>query len=211
MTRAERAPARRRKGEVRGLRWRDWDPSTRPLGCLTVERQYEGRLLKTEHAEGEQTRRVPVHPALAKLLTWRKIEDFELVFSKKPTPTTPSSRAAAARTTPSTPPTRHGGSRATSQASRTGRSTAAATRSSRCAGAAEPGRTSSRRSPTTPRETSWMPTRTGDWTPLCEAVLCLQMRDPIVDANVDRLAQVHEMIVEAPGIELRGYRSSVFE
>jgi hypothetical protein len=41
-----------------------------------------------------------------------------------------------------------------------------------------------------------------DWTPLCEAVLCLQMRDPIADANVDRLAQVHEIIVEAPGIDL---------
>jgi integrase len=78
-----------REGEVCGLRWRDWDPSARPLGCLTVERQYEGRLLKTEHAEGEQTRRVPVHPALEKLLTWWKVEGFELVFCKKPMPDDP--------------------------------------------------------------------------------------------------------------------------
>jgi hypothetical protein len=40
-----------------------------------------------------------------------------------------------------------------------------------------------------------------DWAPLCEAVLCLQMRDRIVDASVDAPLQLHEITVEAPGIE----------
>jgi integrase len=57
-----------REGEICGLRWGDWDQASSPLGSLTVERQYDGQVLKTE-----KPRMVPVHPELAKeLLRWRE-------------------------------------------------------------------------------------------------------------------------------------------
>ena len=69
-----------REGEVCGLRWRDYDPATRPLGCLTVARQYDGRPLKTD-----QPRAVPVHPALAAVLDdWRR-SGWHLVYRRPPT------------------------------------------------------------------------------------------------------------------------------
>jgi hypothetical protein len=164
---------------------------------LTVERQYEGRLLKTEHAEGEQTRRVPVHPALEKLLTWWKVEGFELVFCKKPTPDDP--------IIPSRDGTHHT------------KYTAYKAWRLACDKSGVPNRTlhSSRHTFITmcrrggarkdvlekvthnaqgdvvDAYTHW------DWTPLCEAVLCLQIRD----ANRDASLQVHDITVEAPGIE----------
>ena len=190
-----------REGEVCGLRWRDWDPSARPLGCLTVERQYEGRLLKTEHAEGEQTRRVPVHPALEKLLTWWKVEGFELVFCKKPMPDDPII------------PSRDGAHHTKYSAYRAWRLA--------CDNSGVPNRTlhSSRHTFITmcrrggarkdvlekvthnaqgdvvDAYTHW------DWTPLCEAVLCLQMREQNGDATGDASLQVYDITVEAPGIE----------
>lgn len=75
-----------REGEVCGLRFRDWDPETEPLGALVVEKQYEGRKLKTDvQVAGDHTRRVPVHPFLAEALDewWRS--GFELMFCRKPT------------------------------------------------------------------------------------------------------------------------------
>jgi integrase len=72
-----------RQGEVCGLRWADWDESALPLGCLTIERQYDGQPLKTAKRLGQRARRVPVHPILASLLRqWRS--DFEIVHKRPP-------------------------------------------------------------------------------------------------------------------------------
>jgi integrase len=74
-----------REGEVCGRRWRDWDPSSAPLGCLTVETQYDGQPLKGDrHQAGEVARKVPVHPELARLLHWWQREGFALAHRRAP-------------------------------------------------------------------------------------------------------------------------------
>lgn len=75
-----------REGEICGRRWRDWDPGSSPLGCLTVETQYNDQMLKGDHFEpGEVARRVPVHPELARVLTWWQSEGFAIVHRRAPT------------------------------------------------------------------------------------------------------------------------------
>jgi integrase len=78
-----------REGEVCGRTWADWDREARPLTSLHVHAQYDGQPLKTETEKGEHPRRVPVHPALERLLAWWFAEGFELVFRRAPTPEDP--------------------------------------------------------------------------------------------------------------------------
>lgn len=75
-----------REGEVCGRRWRDWDRAARPLGSLSVATQYDDQRLKTDKGEaGEHSRKVPVHPVLADVLSWWWESGFELVHRRKPT------------------------------------------------------------------------------------------------------------------------------
>lgn len=75
-----------RQGEICGLRWSDWDIGAEPLTCLTIDKQYDGRPLKSDEVDdpGAHARKVPVHPALAEVLTlwWR--EGFALVYGRPP-------------------------------------------------------------------------------------------------------------------------------
>lgn len=65
-----------RCGEVCGLRWGDWNEAPEPLGALSIARQYDGQVLKTE-----RPRVVPVHPELAATLTaWRARWSFHHLF-----------------------------------------------------------------------------------------------------------------------------------
>ncbi|HTJ17790.1 MAG TPA: site-specific integrase [Steroidobacteraceae bacterium] len=73
-----------RKGEICGRRWRDWDRLAQPLGGLLVHTQYDDQPLKTDDEEEAHPRVVPVHPELAKVLTWWWAEGFELVYCRKP-------------------------------------------------------------------------------------------------------------------------------
>jgi integrase len=69
-----------RCGEVCGLRWGDWAETPVPLGALSIARQYEGQVLKTERA-----RVVPVHPELEAVLSgWRARWSFH--FLRRPEP-----------------------------------------------------------------------------------------------------------------------------
>lgn len=69
-----------RCGEVCGVRWGDWDEAPQPLGSLSVERQYDGEVLKTE-----RPRVVPVHPELERVLrAWR--DRWSFFFLRRPTP-----------------------------------------------------------------------------------------------------------------------------
>lgn len=74
-----------RKGEVCGLTWKDWDRATRPLTCLRVDKQYDGQPLKTDDAEGDRARMIPVHPALDRALAdWWRL-GWEAFYGRAPT------------------------------------------------------------------------------------------------------------------------------
>ncbi|NNE18233.1 MAG: site-specific integrase [Myxococcales bacterium] len=74
-----------RVGEVAGLRWRDYDPRTRPLGALHVHCQYDGQPLKTASGADTKARMVPVHPELARVLSEWRLEGFAEVYLRQPT------------------------------------------------------------------------------------------------------------------------------
>lgn len=69
-----------RCGEVCGRRFRDWDRTAQPFGSLDVSTQWNDQPMKTK-----TTRIVPVHPELARLLTWWWETGFEFVHCRKPT------------------------------------------------------------------------------------------------------------------------------
>jgi hypothetical protein len=73
-----------REGEICGRRWRDWDREAKPLGCLDVATQYDDRPLKTARGLGEHARKVPVHPALERILDGWWCDGFEFVHGRKP-------------------------------------------------------------------------------------------------------------------------------
>lgn len=75
-----------REGEVCGRRWRDWDQHSVPLGCLSIESQYDDQPLKGDrHEVGEAARKAPVHPVLAEVLAWWWSDGFEFAYCRKPT------------------------------------------------------------------------------------------------------------------------------
>jgi len=72
-----------RFGEAAGRQWLDWDRSARPLGRLTIATQYEGRELKSPTGSAP-VRHIPVHPALASLLSeWERV-GFALTYGRDP-------------------------------------------------------------------------------------------------------------------------------
>ena len=78
---ALKAIAGLRHGEVAGLRWRHYDPELEPLGRLLVATTYADGPTKTE-----VTRRVPVHPTLAKILAAWRLSHWTRIYGRQPTP-----------------------------------------------------------------------------------------------------------------------------
>jgi len=74
-----------RHGEAAALRWRHYDPSLEPLGRLVVAVAYDSRNCEEKSTKGEDTRRVPVHPTLAKILAAWKISHWERIYGRAPT------------------------------------------------------------------------------------------------------------------------------
>ncbi len=73
-----------RLGEVSALRWRDYDPVRKPLGCLHVSSSFT-RINKVEKGtKTEVTRQVPVHPALAELLAGWRATGWAKLFGRQP-------------------------------------------------------------------------------------------------------------------------------
>jgi integrase len=61
-----------RPGEGAALRWRNYDATRKPLGCLTVALSYSTSRSQTKRTKTESVRHVPVHPSLAAMLEqWR--------------------------------------------------------------------------------------------------------------------------------------------
>jgi integrase len=76
---ALKALAGLRHGEVAGLRWRHYEADVDPLGRLLIATSYDTGRTKTE-----VTRRVPVHPALSKLLASWRSRGWALAYGRKP-------------------------------------------------------------------------------------------------------------------------------
>jgi integrase len=74
---ALKALAGLRHGEAAGLRWRHFDDTLEPLGRLLIATSYDSGRTKTD-----VTRRVPVHPTLAKILTAWRDEHWARVYGR---------------------------------------------------------------------------------------------------------------------------------
>lgn len=71
-----------RPGEAAALRWKNYDVTREPLGCLTVAFSYSTTYSATKRTKTNSVRKVPVHPTLAGLLAelragWRDIFGHE--------------------------------------------------------------------------------------------------------------------------------------
>ncbi len=61
-----------RVGELAVLRWKDYDPTMKPLGRLTIRRAVKSVSLREAQTKTAAVKLVPVHPALATLLdAWK--------------------------------------------------------------------------------------------------------------------------------------------
>lgn len=74
-----------RHGEAAGRRWRHYDPNSSPLGCLSIETQYDDQELKSPDGEA-RPRKAPVHPELARILAEWKLSGFAQFFGRAPRP-----------------------------------------------------------------------------------------------------------------------------
>ena len=75
-----------RCGEIAGLKFSDYDTAPRPLGALSITKQYDGEKLKTEGKGGEpKPRTVPVLPFLREALAAWWAHGFEMVYCRPPT------------------------------------------------------------------------------------------------------------------------------
>jgi integrase len=73
-----------RIGEACGCRFSDWDRSTKPLGTMTIDHQYDDQPLKSATGDHRAVRRVPVHPELARTLAHWKLSGFSEVYGRPP-------------------------------------------------------------------------------------------------------------------------------
>jgi integrase len=89
-----------RPGESSALRWRHYDPTTEPLGKLTVALAYNTRKGRAKTTKTEAVRVVPVHPVLAAMLAEWKLGGWAAMMGRNPEPDDlilPLPPAAAAR------------------------------------------------------------------------------------------------------------------
>jgi integrase len=81
---ALKAIAGLRHGEVAALMWRHLDPVAEPLARLHVVRAYNSRLARVKSTKTEESRKVPVHPVLAKILAAWKLSHWERIYGRAP-------------------------------------------------------------------------------------------------------------------------------
>jgi len=75
-----------RHGEVAALCWRHYDPAREPLGALTIAFSYDSKHKVVKPTKMEDTRAVPVHPVLAKILAAWKLSHWERIYGRRPGP-----------------------------------------------------------------------------------------------------------------------------
>jgi site-specific recombinase XerD len=75
-----------RIGEWAARRWRDWDPTLRPLGRLMVATSFNRKDQEEKGVKTDNPRQVPVHEQLAAVLAdWRQ-NGWARMFGRSPTP-----------------------------------------------------------------------------------------------------------------------------
>lgn len=81
---ALKALAGLRHGEVAALHWRHYDQTAEPLGRLTIAVAYCSHKRRIKATKTEETRSVPVHPVLAKVLAEWKLSHWERIYGRSP-------------------------------------------------------------------------------------------------------------------------------
>ncbi len=81
---ALKAIAGLRHGEAAALCWRHIDATAEPLHRLNVVQAYSTTERAVKSTKTEETRAVPVHPTLAKILAAWKLEHWERIYGRKP-------------------------------------------------------------------------------------------------------------------------------
>lgn len=192
-----------REGEVCGLRWRMWDRESSPLGAITIATQYNDQPLKTD-----EPRRVPVHPALARMLDWWWREGFELAYCRAPklsdfiVPMRANARNRHGVKPHHTRSSAYKAWVAACEQAGVSNRTLHATRHTMITWARRGGARKDVLEMITHNAKGEMIDQYThlDWSPLCDAILCLSYR-PDVDASVDARSKTSAKTVEAPGIE----------
>ncbi len=200
-----------RMGEVCGRRWRDWDRNAKPLGCLKVATQYFDQPLKTDEANLERPRQVPVHPELERILDSWWHQGFELTYLRKPTEDdfiVPTQRGTAAGRRPMTKTGARYNWLASCKGSGVKDKTEHAVRHTFLTLARRGGArkdviervTHNASGDIVDQYTHW------EWDPLCEAVLCFPglRSGPVLDADLDASLEpldLEPIMAPTPGLE----------
>ncbi len=73
-----------REGEGCGFRFTDYDRTQEPLGCMTIDTQYQDQPLKGSRDDFIAKRRFPVHPEAAAMLAKWRLSGFASIFGRPP-------------------------------------------------------------------------------------------------------------------------------
>lgn len=83
---ALKAIAGLRHGEMAALCWRHLDYTAEPLARINVVQAWDSRAKKIKSTKSGDTRAVPMHPTLAAILASWKLEHWERIYGRAPTP-----------------------------------------------------------------------------------------------------------------------------
>jgi len=75
-----------RPGEISAARWRQYDPTMRPLGRLLVAKSYSSRKDREKGTKTLAVRHVPVHPVLAAMLADWRTHGWPAMMGRAPEP-----------------------------------------------------------------------------------------------------------------------------
>jgi len=75
-----------RPGEGCALRWRDYDPGSKPLGRFTISKAMDRKRTRVKGTKTEIPRDIPVHPTLQGILEDWRAKGWESVYGRAPGP-----------------------------------------------------------------------------------------------------------------------------
>jgi len=90
-----------RPGEAAALRWRHYDPTTEPLGKLTVAKSYNAKHHIVKGTKTEAVKIIPVHPTLAAMLAEWKLSGWSAMMGTRVGSAYWSARGSLHRVSPS--------------------------------------------------------------------------------------------------------------